>query len=162
MVLNLIFCRGELDDEIHIVGLNLRLVCRLVSDGLAAFFTAVNDDIALLRVGKRAYGTENAAALVGSVAGVYIDVQGGETEGAVISRGVAERLDALAAGGTDEARIVFRKSFRFHFFSLFTYAEARENVVDDRLRDGSSVDPAECAEGYFGIGGDGIRGNACA
>ena len=48
------------------------------------------------------------------------------------------------------------------YCSRSRYAKAREYVVNYRLRDGSSVDPAECAEGYFGIGGDGIRGNACA
>ena len=118
-VLNSIFRRGELDDEVHIVGLNLCLVRRLVSDGFAAFFAAVDDDISLFGVGHRADGAENTSTLVGSVAGIYIYVQRRETERAVVSRGVAEGLYALAACGTYEARIVFRKSFRFHFLLTF-------------------------------------------
>ena len=71
----LVFCGGELDDQIHIVGLDFRLVSGLVSDRLAAFFTAVNYDISLLRVGHSTNRAEYSATLVGSVAGVYINVE---------------------------------------------------------------------------------------
>ena len=70
-----VFRRGELDYQVHIVGLNLCLVCRLVSDRLAAPLAAVDDDIALLRVGHSTYGAKNAAALVGSVTGIHVNVK---------------------------------------------------------------------------------------
>ena len=56
----------------------------------------------------------------------------------MIARGITEGQYLLAAGGADESRIVFRKSLGFHFTSL-SNAEAREDVVNDRLGDGSAV-----------------------
>ena len=76
----LVFCGGELDDQIHIVGLDLCLVSGLVSDRLAAFFATMNYDVALFGVWHRANSAENAAALVGSVTGIYIYVQRRKTE----------------------------------------------------------------------------------
>ena len=71
----LVFFGGELDDQIHVVGLDLCLMSGLVSDRLAAFFTAVNYDISLLRVGHSTYRAEYSATFVGSVAGIYINVE---------------------------------------------------------------------------------------
>ena len=66
---------GELDYKVHIVGLNLSLVRSLVTDGGAAFIALMYDDISLLRVGLSAYRAKNSAAIVCSVAGIYIDVK---------------------------------------------------------------------------------------
>ena len=71
----LIFRGGELDDQVHIVGLNLCFVGGLVSDRLATFFTAVNYDITLFGIGHRTYGAQDSAALVGSVTRIYINVE---------------------------------------------------------------------------------------
>ena len=80
-----VFCRGELDDEIHIVGLDLCLVRRLVSDDLAAPLASVYDDEAFFRIGLGTYRTQDAAAGVCSVAGVNIYVQRAEAEWTMIS-----------------------------------------------------------------------------
>ena len=109
---------GEADNQAHIVGLDLRLVSRLVSHRPAASLTAVGDNISALGVGLSLDGTENSAAVVGSVTGVNIDVQGAQTEGAVVSRGIAEGENLFAAVLADKAVIVFGKSFVLHTISL--------------------------------------------
>ena len=109
--------RGELDYKLHIVGLYLCLVCRLVSYRLAAFFAAVDDNIAALGVGKRSYRAKYSAATVLSVTGVYINVERAKAEGAMIARGVAERKHLSSAILAGEAVIVFCESFSFHLYS---------------------------------------------
>ena len=64
---------------------------RLVADCCTAPFALMDDDISLLRVGKNLYWAENAAAGVGSVARVYINVKGTEAKGTMIARGYAKR-----------------------------------------------------------------------
>lgn len=56
----------------------------------------------------------------------------------MITRGVTEGQDLTAAGSAGKARIVFRKSLGFHLTSL-SDAEAREDIVYNRLGDGSAV-----------------------
>ena len=106
-------CR-ELNEQIVVVGLNLCLVCRAVANGSTAFVAAVNYDISALCVGERLNGAQNTAAVVGSVTGIYINVQGAKTKGAVVSRGVSEREHLLAAILADKALVVFLKSLFFH------------------------------------------------
>jgi hypothetical protein len=72
-------------DEIHIVGLYLCLVRRTVSDYRAAFIASVDYNVASLRIGLGAYRAQNAAAGIGTVAGVYVNVKRAKTEGAMIS-----------------------------------------------------------------------------
>ena len=76
---------GKLYDKICVVGLNLCLVRRLASYDLAALFTAVDDDVAALRIGQCSYGAQSAKALVCSVAGIDVDVYGVEAKRAVIA-----------------------------------------------------------------------------
>ena len=80
---------------------------RLVADGGAALLAAVNDDETALRVGKSLYRAKKSAAIVGSVAGIYINVKRAQTKGAMIARGIAERQNLSSAILTDKARIVF-------------------------------------------------------
>ena len=75
--------------------------------------------IALLGVWLCLDGTENTTTGVGSVAGVYIYVQRAQTKGAVITRGVTERLYLLAAVLTYKAVVVFSESFVFHIVPLW-------------------------------------------
>jgi hypothetical protein len=110
----LVFCGGELDDQIHIVGLDLCLVSGLVSDRLAAFFTAVNYDISLLRVGHSTNRAEYSATFVGSVAGIYVHVERAEAEWTVISRGVDKGQNLFTAIFADKAGIIFSKTLVFH------------------------------------------------
>ena len=63
---------------------------RLVSYHLAAHVTAMYDDVSLLGIGLCLDGAENAAAGIGSVTGVYINVQRAKAKRAVISRGVSK------------------------------------------------------------------------
>ena len=73
----LINTRCQLDYQIHIVGLDFCLVCRLVAHLSSASLASMDYDKSALCVGQRHYRTENAAALVLSVAGIYIHVQRG-------------------------------------------------------------------------------------
>lgn len=98
-------CR-QLDDEGGIVGLNLCLVCRLVTHDGAASVTAVNDNIALFGIGLCLYRAENTAAVVCPVARVNIHVQRAEAEGTMVPRRVAKGQDLASAVFADEARIV--------------------------------------------------------
>ena len=116
-MLNFTCC--EADNQAHIVGLDLRLVSSLVSHRPAASITAVGDNISALGVGLSLDGTENSAAVVGSVTGVNIDVQGAQTEGAVVSRGIAERQNLFSAGAADKAAVVFSESLVFHISILW-------------------------------------------
>ena len=81
---------------------------------LAAFLTAVNDHVAFSCVYLHADRLKGTAAIRGAVAGIDIQMERPEAEGAVVTRAVAERLDLLAAVGAREARIVFGKPFLFH------------------------------------------------
>ena len=93
-------------------------MCRLVSDYRATSVTAVYYDISLLGVGLCLDGAENTAAGVGSVAGVDINVERAEAEGAMIARGISEGEHLLAAVLADKAVIVFCESFVFHTVPL--------------------------------------------
>ena len=99
----------------------LCLVCRLVAHDLAALVAAEDYNITALRIGQGAYGAQYSSALVCSVTGIYIHVQGAKAEWAMIARGVAEGQDLLAAIFAYKAGVVFCKSLVFH--SLFSYAE---------------------------------------
>lgn len=74
----------------------------------------MDDDISLLGVGESLNRAENTATVVGSVAGVDVNVKRAEAEGAVISRGVAERQHLFSAVPADKSLVVFLKSFVFH------------------------------------------------
>ena len=91
-------------------------MCRLVADGGTALFAAVDDNKAALGVGERLYRAKNAAAIVGSVAGIYVNVKRTKANRAVIARGVAEGQNLLAAILAYKSGIVFLESFFFHFF----------------------------------------------
>ena len=87
--------------------MNLRLVCGTVANGRTASFAAMNYDIAALRIRRSTGGAKNAAALVGAVAGVYINVERAKAKRAVISRGVTEGENLLAAVFAYKSAIVF-------------------------------------------------------
>ena len=73
-----LFCiseRGQLDQKIDIVRLNLGFVCGFIAADLAAFITAVNDDISLFGVRLHLDGAQNAAARIGTVARIDIHVE---------------------------------------------------------------------------------------
>ena len=65
---------GEFNNQVVVVGL-VAFEGGFVADGCAAFVTAVNDYKSLLWVGQRLNGAENALTVVGSVAGIYINVK---------------------------------------------------------------------------------------
>ena len=109
----------ELDNKLHIVGLDLRLVSGFVSHDLAAFIAAVNYDIAFLGVGKRSYRTENTSAIVLAISGIDVNVKRAEAKRAVIARGVSEWKNLTAAILAYKSIIVFRESFVFHISPYF-------------------------------------------
>lgn len=76
---------GELDYKVVIVGLNLCLVGCFVSNYLSASVAPVDDNIAFFGIGLGADRTKNSTAIICSVAGVYINVQGAEAEWAMVS-----------------------------------------------------------------------------
>ena len=97
----------QLDNKIKIVGLDLCLVRRLVSDGLSAFLASVDYDVSLLCIRLRSCRAENSEAGICSVAGVYINVQRAEAEGAMIARGVSERKHLFTAIFANKSVVVF-------------------------------------------------------
>ena len=109
---------GKPDDHIHIVGLYLGLVGGLVAHGGTAFLTSVDKHVASLGVGLRLDGTEDAAAWVGPVTGIDIHVERAEAEGTVVSGGVAQGQDLLAAILAYESVVVLGKSGSIHNFAF--------------------------------------------
>ena len=105
---------SETDQEIHIVGLDLCLVCRLVADRCAALLAAVRNDKALFIVGLASDGAENTAAGILAVARQNIDVQRTEAEGAMVARGVPERQNLFSAACAEKSAVIFLKSLGFH------------------------------------------------
>jgi len=105
---------GQADQKIDIVGLNLCLVCRLISADLAAFFAAMNDDIAFFGIGFYLDRAQNTAARIRTVSGIDIHVQGAKATRTVIAGAVTQRLDGKPTVFTDEGVVVFCKSFLFH------------------------------------------------
>ena len=122
---SLYFSCRKLDKVHYVVGLNLRLVRRLVAVNLAAFRAFVQDDVPLFRVCNNLYGVHDAVAFAGSVARVNIYVERAEALGAVVARGVAQGLYLEAAVGADKAVIVFCEKLLFHIFSF------GENGIND-------------------------------
>ena len=109
---------GKGDQLVDIVRLILCLVGSLVALDLAALGTAVDDDITLLGVGNAADRLHGGTALVGTVAGVNVYVQGPQANGAVITGGISQGLYLCATVSTDKTVIVFRKAFSIHFSSF--------------------------------------------
>ena len=89
-----------------------------VSDYSTASVTLVNYYVTLFRVRLCFDRSENSAAIICPVAGVYINVQGTEAERAMIARCVAERQNLASAVLADKTVIVFCKSLVFHVVPL--------------------------------------------
>ena len=64
----------KLDYQVGVVGLDLCLVCGLVSYYRAAPLALVDDNVAALGIGLCPDGAQNAAAGVCPVSGVYVNV----------------------------------------------------------------------------------------
>lgn len=110
----LFFCDGQLDYQLDVIGLDLRLVGGAVAVYLTAFGAFMNDDIALFGVGLGADGLHKTAAFACPVSRIYIKVLRPQAIWAMIAGGVAERLYLLAAVLADEGIVVFRKKLGFH------------------------------------------------
>ena len=76
---------------------------RLVAYDFATLVTAVNYDVAALRIGQGTDRAEYSAALVCSVTGIYIHVKRAKAERTVVARGVAKGQNLTAAVLTYEA-----------------------------------------------------------
>jgi hypothetical protein len=137
---------GKSDKQIVVVAL-LALKSRLVAHRSAAFVTAVDDDKALFGIGQSLYGTKDTVAIVGSVAGIYINVERAEAEGTVISRGVTKGKHLSATVLTDKACIVFLKSLVFHIVSSHKKSRydsnRRYSPWGDRYLDSATAGPID-------------------
>ena len=102
------FC-GEGDEEGDVVGLNFGFVCGFIAAEGAASGAAVGDDKAAARVGFGESGLHLPAAVGGTVAGIFVEMEGPEAEGAVIAGGIAEGEHLAPAVGAHKAAVVFRK-----------------------------------------------------
>ena len=80
----------------------------------------MNDNKALFGVGESLDRAENSAAIVGSVARVYINVKRAKAERTVIARGVAKGQNLFSAVLADKALVVFSKTLIFHNYLPFT------------------------------------------
>ena len=75
---------GECYQLFYAIRLDLGIVRRSVSVDLAAFLAAIDYYIALSRIGNGRYRLHRTAALVGSVARIYIDVYRPKTKRTMI------------------------------------------------------------------------------
>ena len=107
---------GEANEEGPVVGLRFSVIGGAITADLAAFGAAMDDDVAVavFGIGLGADGLHLTAAGIGAIAGVDVDVEGPEAEGAMIARGEAEGCDLFLAMRADESAIVFGKPFLFH------------------------------------------------
>jgi hypothetical protein len=105
---------GELDDLFLIV-----IVRRFVSLECTAFAAFVGDDESLFGVWFCGYGIHDAFAVGCTVAGIDVEMQGAETDGAVVAGGIFQRRYFMSAVFADEGIVVFGKSFGFHRDDLF-------------------------------------------
>ena len=78
---------GEADEEGAVIGLDLCVIGGSVAAELAAFGTAVGNDVAVAGIGLGADGLHLTSAAVCTVAGVDVNVERPEAEGAVVSGG---------------------------------------------------------------------------
>ena len=100
---------GELDDLFLVV-----IIRRFVSLERTAFAAFVSDDEALFGVWFCGYGIHDAFAVGCAVTGIDIEMQGAETYGAMVTRGIFQRRHFMSAVFADERIVVFCKSFGFH------------------------------------------------
>ena len=106
-----------MDDEIGIV-----VLCRFISADGTAFFALMNNDKSFFGVRLRLYRTEDSAAVRGSVPRVDVQMEGGEAIRAVVSGGIAEGRHFPTAARTEEAVVVFCKSFVFQWYHLIYFS----------------------------------------
>ena len=92
---------------------------------LATAGASVNDDKSLFGIGLCADRLHLPPAFTGAVAGVDIHVERPETIGAVVARGIAQRLYGLTAMLADKAAVVFGKSFLLHGWLCFLSESAK-------------------------------------
>jgi hypothetical protein len=90
----------------------------LVSYHRAASIASVDNYVSLFRIGLGADRAENSAAIVCSVAGVYINVKGTKAERAMISRGVAKGQNLFAAILANKTLVKLFEAFIFHIRSF--------------------------------------------
>ena len=76
----------------------------------------MGNDVALLGVGLGKDRFKLAAALVGAVAWVYVNVQRPQAEGTVVSGAFLHWENLFFAVYADKSAVVFGKSFIFHDF----------------------------------------------
>ena len=91
---------------------------RLISADRSAFSALTDDNISLFRVSLGKNRLQKSAAIRGSVAGIYVNVQGVKAKRTVVTRGVAEGQYLPFAVFTNEAAIVLLKSFLLHVVFL--------------------------------------------
>ena len=108
-------CR-QTNEEGAVVGLNFGVVSGAVTAYFTALGATVDDDIAVavLDIRLGADGLELAAAGIGAITGVDIDVKRPQAKGTVITGGIAERQDLFSAMRTNKAVVVFCKPFLVH------------------------------------------------
>lgn len=112
----------QLDQQVNIVRLDGRTVGSAVAPYFAAAITAVDDDIALARVGLNTHRAKDAAAGVLAVARIDIHMQRTEAARAVVARAVPQRQDLKPAILTDKSIVIFLKALVFHRFFLILSA----------------------------------------
>jgi hypothetical protein len=81
----LVFCHGELDYELYVVGLDLCLMGGAVAVKLTALGAFMYDDVAFFGIGLGGDGLHKAAAFACAIAGIYIEMLRPKAIGAMIS-----------------------------------------------------------------------------
>ena len=84
------FANGELYEQRNVVGLHLCIVCCTISSDFSAFFAPMNNYITFFCIGKDLYGSKLAVAFLGSVAGIFVNVERPQTKRTVVSGAVSK------------------------------------------------------------------------
>ena len=100
---------GQFYDQIDIIRLNLRLVGGFITSFRAAFFASADDHVTLLCIDLREDRLKNSTAIRSAIAGIYVKVQGMETERTVVTRGVAKGQNLFSAIDAGETAVIFGK-----------------------------------------------------
>lgn len=99
---------GQSDKKIEIVLLRVTGALRgTVAYACAAHLAFVRYNVAAPRIRLGKERAHPAAAGILSIARHHVNVKRIKAKGAMITRGIAKRLDLAAAMGADEARVIF-------------------------------------------------------
>ena len=106
--------RSKLNKQGAVIRLSLCIKSSTVTAYFTAFFALMNNNKSSFRVGLGADRSQKAAALVGAITGIYINMYRPKAKGTMISRACSHRENLFATMQANKCLVFFRKAFLFH------------------------------------------------